>query len=110
MNLYNIIWIFIIAVLLKSFIKVVIFGRTSNKMNRAEYQMYLKSGKWRKKREEVFRKYGKECVLCGSQEHIIVHHRRYTHIGSEPMEDLIPLCGSCHNSYHKLARNRNRHI
>lgn len=111
MNLYNLIWLFIGVSLIRSIINRLKYGKNSGKnMSRAEYQLYLKSGKWKKKREEVFRYYGKQCVLCGSEENIIVHHRRYDNVTHEPLQDLVPLCIRCHNAYHKSARNKDRHI
>ena len=68
---------------------------------KVDYQEYLKSNQWKRKRQEVFRYYGKSCCLCGSRENLHVHHRRYDNLGHEPMEDLCVLCSSCHAKYHK---------
>lgn len=112
MSFHNVIWFFIILSLAKSIINRLVHGKHSKHMTRAEYQLYLQSIKWKNKRQQVFQKYGKQCVLCGNsnEKDLVIHHRRYDNVGNEPTEDLIPLCKSCHSSYHKAARNKERHI
>ena len=81
------------------------------KNSRREYQKYLSSNHWHNKRREVLDYYGKQCVLCGCKDEnqLIIHHRRYDNLGHEPMEDLVPLCRSCHSRYHNQAIKDNKY-
>lgn len=63
------------------------------------YKKELLSPQWKKKREEVFERYGKQCVECGSTDNIQVHHlvyRKGRHIWEYDVDELIPLCRKCH--------------
>lgn len=60
------------------------------------YNDYIHSDEWKKKREEVFAKYGRRCGICQSVNGIEVHHLTYDRIGEEMVSDLMPLCRDCH--------------
>lgn len=63
----------------------------------------LSSIQWKKKRLEVFERYGKQCVECGSTDNIQVHHlvyRKGRHIWEYDVDELIPLCKECHQKIH----------
>lgn len=69
------------------------------------YKAYIKSDKWKKKREQVFRFYGKRCYACRKPERILhVHHLTYDRLGNENVRDLIPLCVPCHKEVTRLYR------
>lgn len=74
------------------------------------YKDYLRSAKWQKKREQVFRFYGKKCYACGTRQGPFhVHHLDYRNLGNEPLADLMPLCMSCHREVTVIyKRNRRR--
>lgn len=74
------------------------------------YREYLKSDRWKAKRQEVFAYYGKRCYACRKQAKVLhVHHMDYSRLGNEPVTDLIPLCVPCHKSLTKIyKRNRRR--
>lgn len=64
----------------------------------------LKSPLWKKKREEVFERYGKQCAECGKTNNLQVHHlvyRKNRHIWEYNVDELIPLCKKCHEEVHK---------
>lgn len=64
----------------------------------------LKSPLWKKKREEVFERYGKQCVECGKTNNLQVHHlvyRKNRHLWEYNVDELIPLCKKCHEKVHK---------
>lgn len=64
----------------------------------------LASKQWKKKREEVFERYGKQCVECGRSDNIQVHHlvyRKGRHIWEYDVDELIPLCKKCHQKVHE---------
>lgn len=64
----------------------------------------LKSPMWKKKREEVFERYGKQCVECGNTNNLQVHHlvyRKNRHLWEYNVDEMIPLCKKCHEKVHK---------
>jgi 5-methylcytosine-specific restriction endonuclease McrA len=63
---------------------------------------YLKSDAWKRKRYVVLRRDNWRCVYCGSPA-TQVHHKRYArkNIGKEPIEWLVSVCKSCHESLHQ---------
>ena len=69
----------------------------------------LASPKWKEKREEVFERYGKQCVECGSTKNIQVHHLIYRnghHLLEYNVNELIPLCKKCHKKIHDDKTHR----
>ena len=62
---------------------------------------YLKSDAWRRKRYVVLKRDNWRCVYCGGRA-TQVHHKRYAkrNIGKEPIEWLVSVCKSCHDSQH----------
>lgn len=64
------------------------------------YDRYIKSSKWRKKREELFLERGKICEKCSSGDNIHVHHLHYDNLFDEKLEDLQVLCKECHRKEH----------
>ena len=64
----------------------------------------IASKEWKKKREEVFERYGKQCVECGRTDNIQVHHlvyRKGHHLWEYNTSELIPLCKKCHLKIHE---------
>lgn len=74
------------------------------------YVNYIKSPRWKKKREEVFAFYGKRCFACRKRAKVLhVHHVSYARLGREAMGDLMPLCVPCHKEVTRIyKRNRRR--
>lgn len=72
-------------------------------LSRRDYyrNVYLKSEAWQRKRFVVLKRDNWKCVHCG-QKATEVHHTRYAriNIGSEPIEWLVSICSSCHDSLH----------
>ncbi len=83
----------------------------------AEYERYMKSEAWEKKRSERLELDDNKCVMCGRPNGLQkdrttpilqVHHIHYKNLGHEPMEDLVSLCPTCHKRIHKYySRFRN---
>lgn len=67
-----------------------------------EYKAYLDSPKWKAIRERALMRDEYKCRLCGSSEHLHVHHARGAHRFHEEnhMEDIITLCEDCHSRIH----------
>lgn len=62
---------------------------------------YLKSDDWKRKRYVVLKRDNWRCVYCGAPA-TQVHHKKYArrNIGREPIEWLVSVCKSCHESRH----------
>jgi hypothetical protein len=74
----------------------------ATKSRRSYYRdVYLKSKAWQRKRYVVLRRDNWRCVYCG-QRATEVHHKKYApkNIGKEPIEWLVSVCRSCHDSLH----------
>lgn len=71
---------------------------------RQSYVRYIKSAKWRKRRELYFQTHEKKCRACGSINRIELHHKTYKNIRKERDADLAPLCYKCHNAIHKIQK------
>lgn len=69
-------------------------------MNKTDYQTYLNSQTWAATRTLAIHHHGDKCV-CG-QVADQIHHLNYERVGNERMTDLLPLCETCHSSYHKI--------
>jgi 5-methylcytosine-specific restriction endonuclease McrA len=52
-------------------------------------------------RQQVLRRDGWRCQLCGTMSNLEVHHREFrSHSGQDSEENLITLCGRCHSTIH----------
>ena len=61
------------------------------------------STNWLIIKEEVFEKYGRKCVNCGTTENIDVHHKiPLSEGGTNSLENLVPLCRNCHEELHRF--------
>ena len=76
---------------------------TKRKRRRDFYRdEYLKSDAWRRKRYVVLKRDNWRCVYCGGPA-TQVHHKKYArkNIGKEPIEWLVSVCKTCHESQHR---------
>lgn len=53
----------------------------------------------REYREKALQEYDEECEVCGATENIHIHHIDGDDENND-IENLIPLCGSCHRKVH----------
>jgi 5-methylcytosine-specific restriction endonuclease McrA len=52
-------------------------------------------------RQQILRRDGWRCQLCGTMSNLEVHHRQFrSHSGQDSEENLITLCASCHGKAH----------
>jgi 5-methylcytosine-specific restriction endonuclease McrA len=65
-----------------------------------DYNLYLRSERWARKREKVLRRAGGTCEACGERPAQEVHHLTYRNVGAEPLWDLRAVCRPCHDFIH----------
>lgn len=65
-----------------------------------DYQAYLQTDGWKKRRAWALQFWGNRCALCNSPDKPEVHHRTYERVGKELLSDLIVLCDKCHARHH----------
>ena len=79
-------------------------GSESTKEKRKKnYQKYLRSEDWQKKRAEKRSKRDR-CGICASTENIDIHHLNYRNLHDVEQSDLRKLCRRCHFLGHELER------
>ena len=76
---------------------------SSRERRKREYQQYLRSDDWQKKRDEKNSKL-RRCAICASTENIHVHHLNYRNLHDVEQSDLRKLCRRCHFLGHELQR------
>ena len=101
--------LFILAFIVLIFVFGAAIKRSSDRkfeqerVNRRDYyrNVYLKSDEWKRKRYVVLKRDNWTCVYCGDTA-TQVHHKRYAkyNIGKEPIDWLVSVCKSCHDSIH----------
>ena len=78
---------------------------------RAVYAAYMNSAAWQEKRRHWYHHWvglhetGPQCLVCGRQWSLRtghLHHVTYMRLGSEELEDLIPLCAAHHAHLHEV--------
>lgn len=62
---------------------------------------YLNSPHWRKKKNAALDYAKRLCQLCNNAWLLDVHHRTYENLGCENVRDLIVLCTTCHDKFHR---------
>lgn len=70
-------------------------------MNRQEYQEYLDSKDWQRRRKQLIKK---KCEWCPQKHELNVHHLSYDNLGQETEYDVITLCKRCHKDLHYYQR------
>lgn len=73
-------------------------------LRRWRYNRYIKSEKWKLKREAVLRRDGYRCFVCGNHKSLEAHHLTYKDFGKEKLYQIITLCRSCHKAIHKKVK------
>lgn len=64
------------------------------------YQDYLSSRKWNRRKHAFNRTNEKSCAACASEMRLLVHHLSYERVGHEPDDDLVILCWPCDEELH----------
>ena len=65
-----------------------------------EYNEYIKSPKWQRKRQARMALDNNECKLCFTRSNLRVHHISYQQLGDESMNHLLTVCRECHTLIH----------
>lgn len=65
------------------------------------YQKYLRSTAWKKKRFAVMKRCRGMCERCSKWPVTNVHHLSYANVGDEPLGDLLGVCAQCHLELHE---------
>jgi hypothetical protein len=73
-----------------------------------DYQRYISSAKWARRKVAYYAKHPKICRACGSKEDVHLHHHTYRRLRHELDEDLVPLCEDCHVLCHQHHRDHPR--
>jgi 5-methylcytosine-specific restriction endonuclease McrA len=71
-----------------------------------EHNKYLRSEKWREKRERVMKRDDWTCQACLKRKATQVHHLNYDHWTDEPLFDLVSVCDVCHLAITEADRRR----
>lgn len=78
------------------------------------YESYLQSPEWEERRQRIIWRDGYKCRLCNASDNVAelqVHHRQYSSLRDEKDEDLVTLCGSCHEIVtDKIGRCESLHM
>lgn len=69
---------------------------------RQKYEAHLKSPLWQTQRQGAFSRWGRFCGCCGLNNAVHVHHLNYRNLVDCTDEDLMPLCGVCHDKLHLI--------
>ena len=70
------------------------------KLPRRAYDRYMRSPEWLERRQRFLDEHPDGCAICRSLRGLHVHHLDYRHLGAEPDDDLIALCGLHHDALH----------
>ena len=70
------------------------------------YDEYIKSNLWRKRRYSALERVGFRCELCGEVDSLEVHHKTYERLGNEDPGDLVVLCKIHHWKAHHWVDRR----
>jgi 5-methylcytosine-specific restriction endonuclease McrA len=79
-----------------------------------QYQQYIKTPRWREKRDRVLERDHYLCQACLRRRAAQAHHLTYKHAkrpleGNEPLFDLVAVCQTCHDKLTELdGREVNR--
>ena len=68
------------------------------------YQEYMRSKEWQLKSKLIKRRDGFMCRICKDKHRLMAHHLNYKRLYCERPNDLITLCGGCHDFIHDLEK------
>lgn len=74
-----------------------------------EYNEYLRSDAWAKKRNRVLARCKGICEGCGDRRATQVHHLTYDHVYDELLFELVGICDQCHERAHAEEKEGEGH-
>lgn len=80
------------------------------RLPRYQYRDYINSPEWATLRKRFFasrlwrNSYHCACACCWRRVPVDLHHKTYTRLGFEHLQDLIPICRECHVLTHEVYR------
>ena len=79
-----------------------IFDAEIKTLRKKDYNTFLKSNYWQKVKKIVLNRDKNKYTRCGDTKNLHVHHTTYKNHFKEHKhtEDLLTLCGKCHEEYH----------
>lgn len=82
-----------------------ILVRCLNKLGFKSLGDFLDSELWKETKKRMINKSKREmkCESCKSTNYLNLHHKRYSNLGNEKLNDLCWLCRDCHIFVHKLC-------
>lgn len=70
------------------------------RVDRDDYEIYLRSDTWKRRRAKILERCGGVCEGCLTERAHDVHHKTYRHYKQEFAFELIALCRACHQRIH----------
>ena len=68
-------------------------------------RLRLDANSYHELHRQVLKRDGWRCQLCGSMQHLQVHHLTFrSHSGADEEQNLITLCAACHEQMHGKTR------
>ena len=65
----------------------------------------LDAASYERLRQEILRRDGWRCQVCGTMENLQIHHQQFrSHAGADVEANLITLCADCHSMVHQRRR------
>ena len=67
------------------------------------YAAYLLTDYWDKTKHKKLRQAGYHCEICGSEDQLQIHHKRYIrrYTEADNLHVLQALCSNCHHNQHQ---------
>ena len=73
-------------------------------------RLRLDANSYRELHRQVLERDGWRCQVCGSMQHLQVHHLKFrSHSGGDVEQNLITLCAECHARMHRKRGHRTFH-
>ena len=70
-------------------------------------RLRLDANTYRELHRQMLERDGWRCQLCGSMQHLQVHHLKFrSQSGGDVEQNLITLCSECHEQAHRNATRR----
>lgn len=86
------------------------FTERLQELGYSSYEAYLQSAHWTDLKKRYFAsRLPKTCLVCGSS-HVQMHHVTYKRIGTEWLNDLVPLCDLHHGQVHSSLKESGRSL